>query len=272
MKIDYHIHTRLCKHASGEMVEYVEQAIAQGFDEIAFTDHIPLPQGFDQAHRMTFQELDDYLTEVEKLKTRYREIRIVTGIEADFYDGFEDFLAQFLRKFPFQIVILSVHFIRHWPKGNWAFSYHFPNRPLKEVYSDYLQAVMRGIETGLFNVVGHLDLIKRDGQPLLQQNRAEVRQVLQKAQKHQMAVEINTSGLRKEIGETFPHSSIWPLLAEYGLPVTMGSDAHAPTQVGFAFETVEKKLATIPNLQKVRWKDGAFQPVAWQTKEQVLTK
>ncbi|MCD4692171.1 MAG: PHP domain-containing protein, partial [Calditrichales bacterium] len=57
MTADYHIHTKLCKHARGEMEEYVEQALRIGLKEIAFTDHIPLPDNFDIAHRMAYHEL-----------------------------------------------------------------------------------------------------------------------------------------------------------------------------------------------------------------------
>ncbi len=273
MKLDYHIHTKLCKHANGEMADYVEQALKLGIKEIAFTDHIPLPENFDLAHRMALSEMDIYLNEIEKLKTRFgNDIQILTGIEADFYDGFEDYLDDFLRRFPMDIVILSVHFIRDWPAGNWAFSYHFPGRPLKEIYSDYLQALMRGVETGLFNVLGHLDLIKRDEARLLDGNEEEVRRLLALVSQQKMAVEINTSGLRKEIGETYPHQSLWPLLADFELPVTMGSDAHAPNQVGLRFAEIERQLAAIPGLQKVRWINGKFEPVAWTMEPSAIQK
>ncbi len=73
---DYHIHTKLCKHASGEMEEYVESAIQKGLKEIAFTDHIPLPDNFDIAHRMTENELELYLENINKLSDLYPEIEI----------------------------------------------------------------------------------------------------------------------------------------------------------------------------------------------------
>ncbi len=245
---DFHIHTKRCKHASGEPQEYVEQAIRMGLKEIAFTDHIPLPHGFDRAHRMDPDELDDYVNDVLTLQKQYSEIVIHLGIEADFIDGFEPFLKKTLSAYPFEIKILSVHFLAHWPQGNWVFQYNFPGKPIKEIYAEYLQAVKRGIETGLFNVVGHLDLIKRPNMPLLKHNEREVREVLAAARENGMAIEINTSGLRKKIGEPYPDFSFLPLIAEYGLPVTLGSDAHAPQQVGFSFDKV-KKVAKIKELK-----------------------
>ena len=59
--IDYHIHTKLCKHAEGEIHQYIESAISAGLAEIAFTDHNPLPDKFDIAHRMEMEEIELYL-------------------------------------------------------------------------------------------------------------------------------------------------------------------------------------------------------------------
>ncbi len=262
MKADFHIHTALCRHASGQMEDYVRQALKCGLREMAFTDHIPLPDEFDRKHRMAEDQLEEYVASVRALQEKYPQIKIHLGIEADFYDGFEEYLQNTLNAYPFEIVILSVHFIRDWPHGNWVFSYHFPEKSIEQVYSEYLQAVLRGIRTGLFNVVGHLDLIKRAGFPLLKHNEAEVRQVLEAAVRSGMAVEINTSGLRKAIGQPYPHASLWPLIAEYGLPVTLGSDAHAPEQVGFAFSRVSKELLRVPNLKFARFAGRKVEPTS----------
>ncbi len=245
---DFHIHTKRCKHAEGTIRKYVEQAIRLGLKEIAFTDHIPLPYGFDNAHRMDEAELEDYVNDVLKMQRLYPEITIRLGIEADFIDGYESYLERTITAYPFEIVILSVHFIAHWPDGNWVFSYDFPNKSLQEIYSEYLQAVKRGIETGLFNVLGHLDLIKRPNAPLLSKNRAEIDALLHAAKEKEMAIEINTSGLRKAIGEPYPDLSFLPLIAQHGLKVTMGSDAHHPQQVGFEFDRVAKEVMKVKGI------------------------
>ena len=248
MRADYHIHTKRCKHAEGEIREYVEKAIQLNIPEIAFTDHIPLPDDFDIAHRMAYIELEDYLNDIEKIRSEYPEIKIHTGIEADFYDGFEEFLYQTFRKFNFDVIIMSVHFIKGWPKNNWVFSYYFPNRAIEDIYSDYLQALKRGIDTGLFDIVGHLDLIKDEDFPLLKTNKTELLDVLKSVKNQSMAVEINTSGLRKDINETYPNLNLLPYMEKEGVPVTFGSDAHKPEQVGYRFETIENELSNYPKI------------------------
>jgi len=53
-------------------------------------------------------------------------------------------------------------------------------------------------------------------------------------------MELNTAGLRKDCNEIYPSPQIVRLAAEIGVPITFGSDAHAPDQVGMAFkEAVE---------------------------------
>ncbi|MBD3224622.1 MAG: histidinol-phosphatase HisJ family protein [Caldithrix sp.] len=259
MFIDYHMHTSLCKHASGTMEAYVEAAIQRGLQEIAFTDHCPLPDDFDLAHRMHRDDLNTYVSEVQRLQKVYPEVDIKLGIEADFYDGFEHYLVDLFDQYPFDIILMSVHFIRHWPDDNWAFSYHFPGRSFKQIYSDYLQAVKRGIETGIFDVIAHLDLIKSPDEPLLNHNADEVQTIMKRANAKGMAIEINTSGLHKHIEEVFPSLNMLPLIDETGIPITLGSDAHKPDHVGYEFNYIDDVLQNYPNIQFARFNNRKMQ-------------
>ena len=38
-KVNYHTHTKRCKHAGGSDEEYIESAIKSGFQELGFADH-----------------------------------------------------------------------------------------------------------------------------------------------------------------------------------------------------------------------------------------
>lgn len=240
--IDNHLHTKLCKHAEGDLFEYVERAIDQGIKEIAFTDHIPLPDSFDLAHRMKFEEFDIYTRWIMKAKEKYPEIIIRYGIEADFYEGFEEYTEKFLNQYEFDLVIMSVHFIRHWPDGNWVFDYHFPDKSKEEIYRDYLSTLIKGIQTGMFDVLGHLDMVKTPGDSLLDKIPDEANLLLQMVKKTGMAIEINTSGYRKNVGEPYPGLDWLPLIKKYSIPLTIGSDAHHPDQVGLKFKSVYNRI------------------------------
>ncbi len=240
--LDYHVHTKLCKHADGEIPEYIEQAIQSGIKEICFTDHIPLPADFDQAHRMTFRQMEQYITELERARAAYPELTILTGIEADYYQGFEKYLDKFLNQYDFDLVIMSVHFVKHWANGNWVFHYHFPEKTIADIYSEYLTEIITGIKTGLFDILGHIDIIKKNGHSLLQIVPEKVSETLKALKKYKMALEINSSGLRKEVQECYPGYDWLPEIKRLDLPITIGSDAHAPAQVGWAFAEIFNQI------------------------------
>ena len=240
--IDYHLHTKLCNHASGEVSEYVEKAIHSGLTEIAFTDHIPLPKNFDSTHRMKFFELEVYQRWIEDARDKYPEIKIRFGIEADYYAGFEEFLFRILNEFEFDLVIMSIHFLRHWPKNNWVFNYNIPGMLTNDIYDDYLNEMIKGIQTGLYDIIGHADIIKGYGDSLIKLVPNKVKEMLNAAKRHGMVLEYNTSGYRKKMLECYPGFDWLPIIQEVGLPITVGSDAHSPEQVALNFLYVYDKL------------------------------
>jgi len=246
--IDYHIHTRLCKHAEGEIRSYVEQAIKLGLKEIAFTDHIPLPNNFDIAHRMSFEELDIYAEWVRQMQSQYQEITIRFGIEADYYKGMEEYVEKILVSYDFDIVIMSIHFLHHWPEGNWVFNYNFPDKTQTEIYSDYINTLIQGVKTGLFDIVGHSDIIKSPGQSFISTIPNEVEKLLNSIVSQNMAIEINSSGYRKSANESYPGYDWLGMIKNKNVPLTIGSDAHAPNQVGLRFKEVYDRL----RLEKIR--------------------
>jgi histidinol-phosphatase (PHP family) len=53
--------------------------------------------------------------------------------------------------------------------------------------------------------------------------------------KNDLAMELNTAGLRKDCKEIYPSPQIVGLAANLGVPITFASDAHTPTEVGMNF-------------------------------------
>lgn len=236
------MHTKLCKHAEGDLFEYVEKAILKGLSEIAFTDHIPLPGNFDLAHRMQLTDMEKYARWIQQAREIYPEITIRYGIEADYYEGLEKYTESFISRYDFDLVIMSVHFIHHWPEGNWVFEYDFPEKSKKEIYKDYLSTLKRGIETGLFDVLGHVDIIKSSNDSLLEIVPNDVEVLLETLKISDMSLEINTSGYRKKVGEPYPGFDWLTLIKEKSVSLSTGSDAHHPDQVGLKFEDLYQRL------------------------------
>ncbi len=250
---DYHVHTRFCKHAEGEMEEYIETALENGITEICFSDHIPLPNGFDAMHRMSIADMEQYLEKVTILKRRYREISILFGIEADYIEGFEEYLENFLSGYPFDLVIMSIHFIKRWPPGQWVFDFQYTKQTIRQRYKDYLYVMLKGIKTGLFDIVGHLDLVKRPRFSIIDNNKRELIQVLDAVNQAGMSIEFNLSGLFRPINDFYPSLDILEMIVGKGIPIVMGSDAHKPEHVGMYFDEVLNYLFNYPGLKMARY-------------------
>jgi histidinol-phosphatase (PHP family) len=188
---------------------------------------------------MESKEFPLYLDELARVRELFPALTIRSGVEADYIEGMEEYIQGFLSAHAFDLVLMSVHFIRDWPDPQYVFDFKRDPRPLERVYDDYLAALRKGIGTGLYDCVAHFDLIKQPGRPLLASHRAEVEEIIGTCIARGMSAEINTSGARKGINEIYPSPDIVELMAERGLPLTPGSDAHAPSQVGLGFEAID---------------------------------
>jgi len=234
--IDYHVHTARCGHARGEMVDYVRRARELSLKELGFADHLPLLTREDPTLTMSMDELGEYVRMVETLKEEFPDIKIKTGIEADFLPGLEEETARLIGAYDFDYVIGSIHFIDGWGFDDSRYIEGYKIYDVYELYAKYFALVEGAARSGLFDVIGHLDLIKKynfkpdaDITPLVKGAVAAIEEA-------GMCIEINTAGLRKPVGEMYPGEEILTLCRETGVPVTLGSDAHSPEQVGMDFD------------------------------------
>lgn len=232
---DYHIHTALCGHAEGEVVDYCSAARRNGLSEICFTDHAPNPDGYDPEHRMRMEQFPLYRDAVKNVP-HAGDIRVLFGVEADFYEGCEPFLTPWLSAQGFDFVLGSVHFINGWGFDNPEERHIWDSVDLVATWREYFEAIKSLVATGLFDAVGHLDLPKKFGhRPSEKDLKEMVQPVLDRIAEAGMGMELNTSGLRKPVGEIYPSPLIVSLARERDIPICFGSDAHSPSDVGADF-------------------------------------
>ena len=241
MLVDYHTHTSLCKHAQGNVEEYVLKAIELGLDEIGCSEHIPMPDRFDEQHRMSLEEYYSiYAPAVSAAREKYEDrIRVKRGIEADFFPGTEKWVHGFIEENDFDYVIGSVHFLGKWgfdPASGTVFVHKYDGRDINEVYVAYFDAVRRSAASGLFDIIAHFDLVKKFGHRPTADVTDSLVEALKAIKANDLCIEINTSGLRKPVKEIYPSLEILRMMKELKIPLTLGSDAHDPQDVGYAFE------------------------------------
>jgi len=230
------MHTPRCNHACGTIREYAEAAIAAGLTEIGMSDHSPMPGGFDAAWRMRREELDGYLHEAEACRDAFAgKLTIRIGLEADYHPGTETYVADMIAAYDWDYVIGSVHYIADWGFDNPDTLDEWDRRSVDDAYCDYFTLVAKSAATGMFDIIGHPDLIKKFGHRPTPDNErvmAAQQQMLQAVQQSGAALEISSAGLRKPVGEIYPHPDIVAEATRLGIPFAYGSDAHAPSEVG----------------------------------------
>jgi len=218
------------------MERYVEHAIQSGLTELGFSDHLFmywLPgDRRDPELGMAEWEHDFYIEDVERCRRRYAgDISIRLATEADFIPGHERELEAILRRYDWDYVIGSVHFMGAWGFDDSRHIAEFERRDIDALYRDYFELIGASAETGLFDTIGHSDLIKKFGHRATVDQSAAYARLAKRFARAGVCVEVNTSGLRKPVGEMYPHPDLLRAYHAAGVPVTFGSDAHAPGEV-----------------------------------------
>ncbi len=235
--LDYHMHTFLCGHAIGEPFEYADHALRLGLKEIGFSDHAPLLSHDDPSITMSLEQLPRYHAMLEVLRDQYasKGLCIKIGIEADYLPGYEAQTQKLLDVYPYDYVLGSVHFI-----GDFAFDNPQQKERLKttnidKVYLDYHTLLRKSAQSKLFDIMAHVDLVKKFGDRPDRNLDQEIEKTADIFRKSGVVIEINSSGLRKPVKEIYPALSELSIYCQAGVMITFGSDAHAPSEVGYAF-------------------------------------
>ncbi len=233
-KVDYHMHTPLCGHAEGQPYEYVEQALKVGLSEVGFSDHAPLVTGPDKRYTMNHDELPVYHRMMDEVKKNYPKFTIKVGLEADYVPGFEKKTKEFLDAYPYDFAIGSIHFINAWAfdDPDPAQNVKWKDKNINQVYRDYYDLLRQSAESRLFDIMGHVDLVKKFGHRPTEDISDEIRRTAEVFKKTGVTVEINTSGLRKPVAEIYPSLSVLKIYQQAGVPITFSSDSHDPKDVG----------------------------------------
>ena len=235
MIVDLHNHTVLCNHAQGTIDEYILQAIKHGTKIFGFSEHAPMD--FDKEYRLSFKQMDEYESSILNAKEKYKnKIEILLGYEVDYLKGYMD---DRVLNADVDYLIGSVHFIEKWGFDNPEFIGRYKDENIDEIWQKYFDAIEEMANSKLFDVVGHLDLIKVFKFMPKKDINAMAQKALKAIKKADMVLEINGSGYRKKVQEAYPSRTLLKQAYDLGIPITFSSDAHKPEQVSlFKNETV----------------------------------
>ena len=225
--IDLHNHTILCNHAQGSIDEYIQKAIQKGIKIYGFSDHAPM--NYDPKYRMSFDEMDIYEKWIDNIKLKYSKIKILKGYEVDFTPEVDK---RVLNR-DVDYFIGSIHFLDNWGFDNPEFLATWHQRDVDDVYKEYFSLVEKMAESKMFDIVGHLDLIKVFNFRPKEDIKILAKNAIEAIADNKLVVEINTAGIRKKVNEIYPSITLLEMIKNKNINITFGSDAHNPSQVGF---------------------------------------
>ncbi|MGD8632212.1 MAG: histidinol-phosphatase HisJ family protein [Anaerolineales bacterium] len=234
--MDYHIHSEHSCDCEESMEVMARASVAQGVRRMGFSDHFdrnPLDHGFDylqpEAWWESFRSCQLLFTDT---------LSIQAGVEIGEPHRYPEDTRALLERYPWDFVLGSLH----WVDGQVVFGSEYFERSPDEAYTKYFQEMQRMVSEGEFDILAHMDVVKRYGYENYgsfdpQRYEKDIRAVLKTLSERGMAMEVNTSTLRRPVGETSPGITIlrW-FYEEGGKHVTMGSDAHHTEHVGYGLQ------------------------------------
>jgi histidinol-phosphatase (PHP family) len=232
LPLDAHLHTDQSPDSAVHIDVYAELAVERGIAELCITDHVDFDPR-DPAYR--YSRFDDRERTVRAAAERWakRGVAIRFGAELTFNTRWEPDVRDHLARHRYDYVIGSVH--------DWPESPYWPSRvrswiqgrPIDEVVAPYYEQIVAAARTGLFDTIGHMDVVRRYLYPHITTADLEALPELKEPAlvalvESGVSLEVNTSGLRYPGGETYPSAAVVARYRELGGErVVVGSDAHS---------------------------------------------
>lgn len=243
--IDYHLH--VIAHDDRPMtveniLEYCKVAKDRGIKQLGITEH------------------DRYLDKIDlaafvEAREQSKDVGLRLGIEIDYIPGNEDEMYHVAGALPYDYVIGSVHRVDRREVDRQTDQSIYGDYSAYELYEAYFQNVRESAYSGLFEVIGHPDLIKifrhapeGDITPMLEKTADAIAEA-------GVVVDVNAAGLRKPVGEVYPSEAFLRMFRERDVPIVLSSDAHAANEVGAGYETSVEMVRRVGYERVATFKD-----------------
>ena len=238
---DCHLHTKCSPDGQDTAGLLCEGASRMGMYAVAITDHCECNTYREEGYQQSVR--DSYL-QARNAASAYNSLHVYAGVELGQPTQNLNAARDVLSSMDFDFVLASVHNL----PGEQDFYFMdfslMPQRELEQLLNHYMEELMTTVRWGDFDSLAHLtypwryiegrDKRRVPVEKFSEQTDCILRELIRKDE----ALELNTSGLRQELGDTMPQL---PLLKRYrelgGRLVTIGSDAHRWMDIGSGIET-----------------------------------
>ncbi|MDR2753058.1 MAG: histidinol-phosphatase HisJ family protein [Oscillospiraceae bacterium] len=240
-RLDLHAHTDNSFDGKHSAIFLCETAAEKGLRAVAFTDHVEMDffreQNFDRTALQSYFEL-------VKARSAFRgKLVVCAGVELGEPTYNLPEAEALIHQYSYDIVIGSIHNLRG-KKDFWFLPYNeYDDSHIAALLREYFDELLLLAQWGKFDTLAHLTYPLRYicGEHGFTVNLTDYAQqidaVLEAAAKNNLALEINTSGLRQKLGQPMPSEFFVRRFKQLGgKKITIGSDAHFAEHLGMGIE------------------------------------
>ena len=264
---DYHTHTRFSFDGSPAATHdaMCRRALEVGLSDIAFTDHCDINGEVERLYDFP-SDPDTAWNAMMEVKEKYKgRLNVVCGIELGNATQYPEAARAVLDAHPYEFVIGSLHNLKNVPDFCLMNYGHMSDGLIRQLFDRALDETLEMVGFDGITTLGHLTYMHRyitlagkvlDFKPYYDKIEAVYRELIRR----DVALELNVSTLWKGLGISMPTMELLKLYKDGGgRLITVGSDAHAPENLGKAIrkgyailETVGfHEVVTIENGQRV---------------------
>lgn len=246
---DYHLHTSFSSDSDTPVNDVIKKATSIGMNSICITDHYDMnfPINPDEPELTFDLDLDAYKNELLKIKsTLNSSMDLKIGIELGVMSTTCQELENLLKNSNFDFVIASSHIVNGLDPYNKEYFY---NKTDKQAFEEYFETIQYNVKHFKnYNVYGHLDYVVRYGKSKSLNYHFNdyydlFKDILTTIIHDGKGIEINTGGLYAGLPFAHPHPDLLKLYKELGGEIiTVGSDAHITSRIGYEFDYVKELL------------------------------
>ena len=121
----------------------------------------------------------------------------------------------------------------------------YEGKNIDRLFESYFDSVIVASASGLFDIMGHCDLIRIYGYKSSSDLEPLYRNLAKTMKTHNVAFEVNTNGRNRPLADFYPDRRFLHIFREENVPVCVNSDAHMPSRVGQYFDEAYELLRYI---------------------------
>lgn len=250
------------RYSIDHIARYVDKAARRDVTELTFSEHLyrcveatpALGNIWERATDPTLRANTerDLLADRTMSLERYVEVilaakdaglPVLLGLEVDFFPDTIDTVLELIEPYPWDVLLGSIHWIDGWWFDRTHSEFEWERLGPRRVYERYYQIMSEMAASGTVDVITHPDRVKYLRKRFLTDQIDLYASFLEAAQRTNVAVEINTGGLRHPVHEIYPSPTFIRMIHEAGLAITFASDAHAPKQAAWGLDLAREEAA-----------------------------